>query len=35
MYEINTVLRIVRFISTSFVGLVIGFAAGVIYGLGH
>jgi len=35
MYELNTLLRVVRFISNSFIGLLIGFIAGCIYGLGH
>lgn len=35
MYAINTFLRLVRFITTSLVGLVVGFGLGVLYSNGR
>jgi len=31
MYAVNTFLRIVRFVSNTFLGLVVGFVIGVLY----
>jgi len=31
MYALNTFLRVVRFVSNTFLGLVVGFVAGILY----
>jgi len=35
MYEINTLLRIARFLANTFVGLVAGFILGYLFALGN
>jgi len=35
MYQLNTILRVIRFVANSLIGLALGFVIGVFYATGN